>query len=97
MKLEDKVIKWAEDKGLTNSKNAKTQFLKTVEEVGELSNALLKDDNDLIIDAVGDIVVTLIIFCKIRNLKIDDCLAQAWNEIKDRTGSTVNGTFIKNS
>ena len=97
MKLEDKVIKWAEDKGLTNSKNAKTQLLKTVEEVGELSNALLKDDNDLIIDAVGDIVVTLIIFCKIRNLNIDECLEQAWNEIKDRTGSTVNGTFIKNS
>lgn len=97
MNLEKNIIKWADDKGLTNSNNAKTQFLKTVEEVGELSNALLKDDNDLIVDAVGDIVVTLIILCKIRNLNIDDCLAHAWNEIKDRKGSTINGTFIKNS
>jgi len=24
------------------------------------------------------------------------CLEAAWNEIKDRTGKTVNGVFVKN-
>ena len=28
-------------------------------------------------------------------LSFEDCLNSAWNEIKDRKGKTVNGTFIK--
>lgn len=29
-------------------------------------------------------------------LNLNDCLLAAWNEIKDRKGTTINGTFIKN-
>lgn len=29
-------------------------------------------------------------------LNLNDCLLTAWQEIKDRKGKTINGTFIKN-
>lgn len=34
--------------------------------------------------------------CKKLNLDITECANIAWNEIKDRKGTTINGTFIKN-
>lgn len=33
--------------------------------------------------------------CLTLNLDLTECVNMAWNEIKDRTGKTVNGTFIK--
>ena len=33
--------------------------------------------------------------CKKLNLDLTECANIAWNEIKDRTGQTINGTFIK--
>ena len=47
-------------------------------------------------DDIGDQIVTLIIQCEIQGIDLLECLNLAWNEIKDRTGKTVNGTFIKN-
>ena len=35
--------------------------------------------------------------CKKLDLKLAECANLAWNEIKDRKGNTINGTFIKNS
>jgi NTP pyrophosphatase (non-canonical NTP hydrolase) len=46
-------------------------------------------------DAFGDTIVTLIILAGQNGLKLEDCLEYAYNEIKDRTGKTVNGTFVK--
>ena len=34
---------------------------------------------------------------KLLNLDLTECANIAWNEIKDRKGKTVNGTFIKES
>ena len=31
------------------------------------------------------------------NLDLTECANLAWNEIKDRKGTTINGTFIKNN
>ncbi len=75
--------------------NAKSQLLKTLEELGEVSRALLKDKQEDFVDGVGDVLVTLIILCKIKGVNLDQCLEQAWNEIKNRKGKTVDGTFIK--
>lgn len=44
---------------------------------------------------MGDIFVTLIILCDQLNLDPVDCLAMAYEKIKDRTGKTINGVFIK--
>ena len=95
MTVEQRIIEWAKAKNLINPKNAKTQLLKTFEEMGELAEGILKDDKELIIDAIGDVMVTLIILARIKGISLDTCLHYAWHQIKDRTGKTVNGTFIK--
>jgi NTP pyrophosphatase (non-canonical NTP hydrolase) len=95
--LEEKVIQWSIDKNLTDPVK---QTLKTVSEVGELADAIAKWNpekpatND-IIDAIGDIEVTLIILKFQLVLSQDMPLKWAYDIIKERTGKTVNGTFIK--
>ena len=54
-----------------------------------------KDFENELKDAFGDTLVTLIILAKQNELKLEDCLEYAYNEIKNRTGKTINGTFIK--
>lgn len=93
--MKEKVLEWAEPKGLLNPQFAPKQFMKLVEEVGELSNAMLKDNKTGIIDALGDVSVVLIILAEQLGFDLDTCLECAYNEIKDRKGQTLNGTFIK--
>jgi len=48
-----------------------------------------------LVDGLGDTLVTLIILAAQYGLELEDCLEYAYNEIKNRTGKTVSGTFIK--
>lgn len=91
----DKILNWAEQRNLLQEENQTKQFIKLTEEVGELANAILKSNKAEQIDAIGDIQVVLIILCKQLGLDYNDCLASAYGVIKNRTGKTVNGTFIK--
>jgi NTP pyrophosphatase (non-canonical NTP hydrolase) len=93
--MKERILEWAEPKGLLNPEFAPKQFMKLVEEVGELSNAMLKDNKAEQIDALGDINVVLIILAEQLGFDLDTCLECAYNEIKDRKGQTLNGTFIK--
>lgn len=86
---------WANQRGLLDKSNSNKQMLKVMEEVGETASALAKDDRDGLIDGIGDVMVTLIILAAQNNLSIKGCLAAAYDEIKDRTGETKNGVFIK--
>lgn len=95
--LMDCVGSWAYDKDLLRFANAHKQMCKVIEEVGETSSALLKNNMDDIKDGIGDSFVTLIILAKQVGLDPTECLESAWNEIKNRTGSTINGTFIKDN
>ena len=94
--LIENVTQWANDKGILVPDNAPKQMLKVLEEVGETAGALLKSKDEEIKDGIGDSFVTLIILAKQLGLEPTDCLEAAWNEIKDRTGKTVNGVFVKN-
>lgn len=94
--LNGKIISWASEKDLLKSENKYQQLVKVMEELGELSKAILKNDIVQQIDGLGDVQVTLIILSKQLGLDYDKCLEAAWEEIKDRKGKTVNGTFIKN-
>lgn len=96
MRNKENVINWAKDKGLLKPENSPKQFIKTVEELGEVASALAKGNKEAFVDGIGDVVVTLIILAEQNGLDIEDCLEHAWNQIKDRTGKTVNGVFIKN-
>ncbi|MFY8170165.1 MAG: MazG-like family protein [Candidatus Fonsibacter sp.] len=89
------IRKWANERGIYTSGDTKTQCLKLQEEVGELSSAILKNNKQEIIDAIGDCVVVLTNLAVMKNLNIEDCIESAYNEIKDRKGSMQNGTFVK--
>ena len=88
------IRQWVRARNIHTAKPGK-QFLKVVEEVGELAEGLAKSNLDATQDAVGDVFVTLVSLCETLNLDITDCVEQAYNEIKDRTGEMVGGVFVK--
>ena len=95
-KLIDNITQWADDKGILVPNNAPQQTMKIMEELGETAGAILKNkEKSEIIDGIGDTLVTVIILAKQLGLNPTECLESAWNEIKDRKGKTVDGTFIK--
>ena len=61
---------WADEKGIFRKGDTKTQFLKLMEEVGELGKAILKKDVDETKDAIGDIVVVLTNLTELANQDI---------------------------
>ena len=89
------VEQWAEEKGILSKATTIKQAMKTQEEVNELCNAILDDNREEIKDAIGDIMVTLIIQCKMQGMDLEDCLESAYNVIKNRTGKMENGVFVK--
>ncbi len=89
------IREWATERGLYEKGNVKTQFLKLNEEIGELSRSILKDDYDEYKDAIGDIVIVLTNMAYMTNTSIEECINGAYQEIKNRKGSMINGTFVK--
>ena len=93
--LQDAIIQWAYERNIVNAKNTPKQFMKVTEELGELAEGINKDNQGQIKDSLGDILVTLIILSKDLDVDLLDCLRGAYDVIKDRTGKTVNGVFVK--
>ena len=93
--LVDKVVQWASDRNLIEGSSPEKQFLKTVEEMGEVANALGKNDLPELMDGIGDVTVTLIIMAAQLGVKFEDCLALAYDEIKFRKGRMISGLFVK--
>jgi len=91
------IRKWAKDRGLYDKGDIKTQLIKLYEESGELSQAVLKNDEAGIIDAIGDSVVVLTNLAHLVGTDIETCIGAAYNEISNRTGRMINGTFVKDA
>lgn len=149
-----KVEAWSIDRGL-NVANSREQKLKLWEEFGELNAAIVRDNYEDAIDAIGDMLVVMIIYKQqlgygsnelfypkndnidflfrldstalidyigrgisdsrsyieglrmvVENLtmlayrlgtNLEECLAAAYDEIKDRKGKMINGVFVKES
>jgi len=91
----DLIRTWASDRGIYDKGNSHTQYVKLMEEAGELAAALLSDDKPEIIDAIGDMVVVLTNLAKLEGFDIENCVDSAYNEIANRTGVMHNGTFVK--
>jgi NTP pyrophosphatase (non-canonical NTP hydrolase) len=87
---------WAEERGLYDKGDTKTQFCKLMEEAGELGRAVLKDNQPEFVDAIGDMVVVLTNMAMLGGTSIETCIDAAYDEIKNRKGKMVNGTFVKN-
>ena len=91
----DLIREWADERGLYENGDPKTQALKLVEEVGEIARAILKEDDCEIVDGIGDCVVVLTNLAELIGEPIEECIEQAYFEISKRTGKMVNGTFVK--
>jgi phosphoribosyl-ATP pyrophosphohydrolase len=88
------VEQWSIDKNLHLAKPDR-QALKFYEEAGEIAAALSRDNKQELKDGIGDTVVTLIILAQQQGWTLQECLQYAYDEIKNRKGKTINGTFVK--
>ena len=93
--MEEKVLTWAANRGILTEANTSSQFMKLMEEIGELAQALLNGNKEEQIDAIGDVQVVLIILSHMLKLDSRECLKSAYNVIKLRKGKMINGTFVK--
>jgi len=91
----DLIRDWAEERGIYANGDEKTQYVKLMEEAGELAQALLKQDAEETRDAIGDMVVVLTNLAHLCGMSIENCVATAYAEIAERRGKMVNGTFVK--
>ena len=94
--LFDNIRAWGFEKGILSKGNVKTQLIKLYEETGELSEAVLKEDQLEIIDAIGDIVIVLTNLAELTGNNIETCIQSAYDEVANRKGTMTNGTFVKN-
>ena len=94
--LEAAIIRWAYERGIIQNSTPQVQLLKTVSELGELADALIKGDMTGVEDGIGDVLVTLIIVARMMELSTPQCLRLAYEEIKDRKGFlNSDGVFVK--
>ena len=84
---------WHIDRNLIDGSTDKDQYMKLIQEAGELSDNLCKGKD--IKDDIGDMMVVLINIMVRNNLTMDECLSVAYNDIKDRKGKMVDGVFVK--
>jgi NTP pyrophosphatase (non-canonical NTP hydrolase) len=96
MKLEqyESMIKqWHIDRNLIDGATDKDQVCKLIQEVGELSDNVCKGRD--VSDDIGDCIVVLINIAVRNGLTLEQCMTQAYNDIKDRKGRMVDGIFVK--
>lgn len=97
--LIDKINEWADSRGLKQA-DSKIQWMRITEEVGEIRDVLLKptkftEPQTALKDAIGDTLVTIIVLAHQLDLDVTECLSIAYEEIKNRKGKMINGTFVK--
>ena len=90
---EQLIAQWHRDRNLIEGSTDKDQYLKLIQEEGELSDSLCKEKD--IRDDVGDMMVVLINIMVRNNLTMKECLAVAYDDIKDRKGKMIDGIFVK--
>jgi NTP pyrophosphatase (non-canonical NTP hydrolase) len=92
----DSIRSWANNKGIYTSGDPKTQYIKLLEEAGELAKAILKNDDIEFVDAIGDCIVVLTNLAALKGYTVEECINSAYEVIKNRNGKMENGTFVKN-
>ena len=75
---EDLISQWHKDRNLIEGSTDKDQYLKLIQEAGELSDNICKGKD--VADDIGDMIVVLINIAERNGLTIEDCLEQAWND-----------------
>ena len=93
LNYEELIGQWHRDRNLIEGSTDKDQYLKLIQEAGELSDSLCKGKD--IRDDVGDMMVVLINIMVRNNSTMKDCLKVAYADIKDRKGKMIDGIFVK--
>ena len=93
MNYEQLIGQWHIDRNLINGSTDKDQYMKLIQEAGELSDSLCKGKD--IRDDIGDMMVVLINIMVRNNLTMQECLSVAYDDIKDRKGKMIDGIFVK--
>ena len=88
---------WANERGLYDKGDVKTQYIKLMEETGEIGRAILKNDTAELVDGIGDAVVVLTNLAELAGIPIEECIQEAYNVIAKRKGKMINGTFVKDN
>lgn len=91
--LVERIEKWHEDRNLIDGSDDKSQVLKLMQELGELSDSVCK--GKCIKDDIGDMLVVMINICKRNKVSLSQCLVEAYFDIKDRKGKMIDGVFVK--
>ena len=89
----DNVIQWHHDRNLIDGSTDKDQTLKLLQELGELSDSVCKGKD--IKDDIGDMLVVMLNITTRNGISLSECLARAWDDIKDRKGKMIDGIFVK--
>jgi len=87
------ICQWHRDRNLIDGANDKDQVCKLIQEVGELSDNVCKGKD--VSDDIGDCIVVLINIAERNGLRLDECIAKAYADIKDRKGKMIDGIFVK--
>jgi len=94
--VELQVVRWAEARRIIPNAKPQAQLNKALEELAELFKAESQGNISGVMDGVGDVVVCLINYCALKDIDLVECLALAYEEIKDRRGTLMpDGTFVK--
>ena len=93
--LVELIEQWHHDRNLIGGSTDKDQYLKLIQEAGELSDSICKGKD--IRDDIGDMMVVLINIMARNNLSMQECLQVAYDDIKDRKGRMIDGVFVKES
>jgi len=94
--VELQVVRWAEARRIIPNAKPQAQLNKALEELAELFKAESQGNMPGVKDGVGDVVVCLINYCALKDIDLVECLALAYDEIKDRRGTLMpDGTFVK--
>ena len=88
-----KITQWHHDRNLIEGATDKDQLAKLIQELGELSDNICKGND--IRDDIGDMLVVMINIMERNNITIEECLAVAYMDIKDRKGKMIDGIFVK--
>lgn len=91
--LVNKIAQWHRDRNLIDGSTDKDQYMKLIQEAGELSDSICKGCD--IRDDIGDMMVVLINIAERNDISITECLDTAYNDIKDRKGRMIDGVFVK--
>lgn len=58
--FKNNVERWAEERGIYKHSTKEAQLLKGLSELGELADAIVKNDMDALKDAIGDVAVCIV-------------------------------------